>query len=271
MEYFPFGETFIEERTDAEYTSYLFNGKELDEETGLYYYGARYYDPRISMFYGVDPLAEKHSELSPFLYVLNNPLRYIDPDGRTEKERKEALKAAQNLIGVKYEAEIPQNERVKTGQLDCSGLVRFAIMQNPTIEDPFEGKTGNGVSRIMESSISVDKDDIVDGDMVVIKSGGNENGHIGFVKDVKRNDDGKVVGYTMLHSEAYWENGEFNGGGDINETKINVGGNRGYSRDKYNHRFFKWDTQEGPQIDEVKVLGEGEVFLEPITDIDFTL
>jgi RHS repeat-associated protein len=80
-QYFPFGETFIEERTDAEYTSYLYNGKELDEETGLYYYGARYYDPRISMFYGVDPLAERGSEWSPYAYAFNNPILFVDPDG----------------------------------------------------------------------------------------------------------------------------------------------------------------------------------------------
>jgi hypothetical protein len=41
----PFGEVFIEERNKKWNTPYLFNAKELDEETGLYYYGARYYDP----------------------------------------------------------------------------------------------------------------------------------------------------------------------------------------------------------------------------------
>ena len=55
----------------------------LDEETGLYYYGARYYDPKISMFYGVDPRAEKYYNLSPYNYVDNNPLKYIDPNGDT--------------------------------------------------------------------------------------------------------------------------------------------------------------------------------------------
>ncbi|WP_439183391.1 RHS repeat domain-containing protein [Carboxylicivirga taeanensis] len=82
MEYFPFGETFIEERTDAEYTAYLYNGKELDAETGLYYYGARYYDPRISMWYGVDPLTGKYPNHSPFEYTFNNSLNVIDPDGK---------------------------------------------------------------------------------------------------------------------------------------------------------------------------------------------
>jgi RHS repeat-associated protein len=82
VQYFPFGETFVEERTGTKYTPYLYNGKELDEETGLYYYHARYYDPRISMFYGVDPLAEKGAGFSPYLYCFNNPLNLTDPDGK---------------------------------------------------------------------------------------------------------------------------------------------------------------------------------------------
>ena len=82
VQYFPFGETFVEERTGTRYTPYLYNGKELDEETGLYYYHARYYDPRVSMFYGVDPLAEKYIGISSYAYVGNNPLIFVDPDGR---------------------------------------------------------------------------------------------------------------------------------------------------------------------------------------------
>ena len=50
VEYVPFGEVFIEERNNKWNTPYLFNAKEFDEETGLYYYGARYYDPRLSVW-----------------------------------------------------------------------------------------------------------------------------------------------------------------------------------------------------------------------------
>ncbi len=81
VEYVPFGEVFIEERNSTWNTPYLFNGKELDEETGLYYYGARYYNPRISLWYGVDPLAEK--TMTPYAYcyysisTFNNPVRTI--------------------------------------------------------------------------------------------------------------------------------------------------------------------------------------------------
>ncbi len=60
---------------------YKFNGKEQDEETGLYYYGARYYDAKECRFYGVDPMAEKYTEISSYAYCANNPIMLIDPDG----------------------------------------------------------------------------------------------------------------------------------------------------------------------------------------------
>ena len=81
LEYFSFGETFVEEHSNTNRTPYLFNGKELDEETGLYYYGARYYDARTSVLLSVDPLADEFLSVSPYNFNFNNPLRFIDPDG----------------------------------------------------------------------------------------------------------------------------------------------------------------------------------------------
>jgi len=71
------------EQMDGSYNNpYKFNAKELDEDTGLYYYGARYYNPRLSIWYGVDPLAEKMPSWSPYSYSFNNPVNFVDPDGR---------------------------------------------------------------------------------------------------------------------------------------------------------------------------------------------
>jgi RHS repeat-associated protein len=81
VEYVPFGEVFIEERNNTWNTPYLFNGKELDEETGLYYYGARYYNPRESLWLSVDPLAEDYPNVSPYAYTFQNPVKFIDPTG----------------------------------------------------------------------------------------------------------------------------------------------------------------------------------------------
>jgi len=76
----PFGESMVEHNQSQYYgNQYKFNGKELDAATGMYYYGARYYDPRLSIFISVDPLAEQTME--PYQYVSNNPIMLIDPDG----------------------------------------------------------------------------------------------------------------------------------------------------------------------------------------------
>ncbi len=66
IEYVPFGEVFIEERNNKWNTPFLFNAKEVDEETGLYYYGARYYDPRTSVWISADPLQEKYPNVSSY-------------------------------------------------------------------------------------------------------------------------------------------------------------------------------------------------------------
>ena len=65
----------------GEFWMLTFNGKELDQETGLYYYGARYMNPRTSLWYGVDPLAEKYPEIGGYIYCHNNPIILTDPTG----------------------------------------------------------------------------------------------------------------------------------------------------------------------------------------------
>jgi RHS repeat-associated protein len=83
----PFGETFAEQQIQGKYVNpYKFNAKELDTETGFYYYGARYYNPRLSIWYGSDPLAEKMPSWSPYTYTFDNPVRYTDPTGMEKKD-----------------------------------------------------------------------------------------------------------------------------------------------------------------------------------------
>ena len=79
----PFGESMAEQSSLGYFQSpYKFNGKELDKETGLYYYGARYYDPRTSVWLSVDPLVEKMPNQSPYNYCSNNSISFFDPDGK---------------------------------------------------------------------------------------------------------------------------------------------------------------------------------------------
>jgi RHS repeat-associated protein len=102
---------------------YLYNGKELDAETGFYYYGARYYDPKSSLWLSVDPLAEKMPDFSAYAYAFNNPVMFVDPTGMEGEWHWEDKKLvsdegdnAQTLskflgIGLNSANEIIKNER----------------------------------------------------------------------------------------------------------------------------------------------------------------
>jgi len=93
LEYFPFGEAWVEENSNQQRTPYLFTAKELDEETGLYYFGKRYYDPRTSVWQSADPIVGRYVNGAPaggvynsinlalYSYSFLGPIRYRDPDG----------------------------------------------------------------------------------------------------------------------------------------------------------------------------------------------
>lgn len=102
VEYIAFGEVLFEEHSSSFSSPYLFNGKELDRETNLSYYGARYLDMKTSLWLNVDNLAlynpifedefyfeGQHNggvfhngNLSPYIYCYQNPIVYQDPNGK---------------------------------------------------------------------------------------------------------------------------------------------------------------------------------------------
>ena len=91
VECVPFGEDFgwslspvegHQQNTAAYYTPYTFSGKERDMETGLSYFGARYYDAGLSIWLSVDPMSDKYPSLSAYNYCAWNPVMLVDPDGR---------------------------------------------------------------------------------------------------------------------------------------------------------------------------------------------
>jgi RHS repeat-associated protein len=98
--YLPYGELLVDEHSSSESMPYKFNGKQLDDETGLYYYGARYMNPVASVWYGVDPLVEKYSNISGFCYVKDNPLKFVDYKGE-EPTASEAARMAAHVYGDK--------------------------------------------------------------------------------------------------------------------------------------------------------------------------
>ena len=86
-EYHPFGTTSYrsgKSETEASLKRYKYVGKERDEESGLYYYGARYYAAWICRFVSVDPLQFEYPYYAPYQYAGNKPITYIDLDGLEE-------------------------------------------------------------------------------------------------------------------------------------------------------------------------------------------
>jgi RHS repeat-associated protein len=83
----PWGEN-LENQYAKSYTSFSsrfrFNGKEWDEETGNFYYGARYYDPKVSVWLSVDPLSSEAPGWTPYRFCFNNPVMITDPTGLLE-------------------------------------------------------------------------------------------------------------------------------------------------------------------------------------------
>ncbi len=81
IRYYPYGG--ISQMSGSE-TDYLFTGKENDghAEGDLTYFGARYYDPIIGRWLIPDPLAGKYPSLSSYVYAANNPMKFIDPNGK---------------------------------------------------------------------------------------------------------------------------------------------------------------------------------------------
>jgi RHS repeat-associated protein len=124
----PFGETMAEQHSQtADYDNrWKFTGHELDRETGLYYAGARYFDPKISIWLSVDPLAEKYPNWNPYNYVMQNPINLIDPTGMCPEEGDPQKKQNVNVVvlpknipktdvainNIKYSAENDLDENV---------------------------------------------------------------------------------------------------------------------------------------------------------------
>ncbi|MBW4891121.1 RHS repeat-associated core domain-containing protein [Mucilaginibacter sp. HMF5004] len=99
--------------------NYLYNGKELRDQFNEYDYGARYYDPVIARWTGIDPLVEDYEHLSPYNYAENNPINNIDIDGMWSRSTnadnddgkpKPAPPAPKPLKEVIIKGKLPQSE-----------------------------------------------------------------------------------------------------------------------------------------------------------------
>ena len=124
MDYYPFGAQFCHSGTDNNVQLYRYNGKEFDKMHGLntYDYGARQYNPITARWDRIDPLCEKYYSVSPYVYCMNNPVRYVDTDGRFPSMWKAMLNHRLSEMEAKFTGSVvgdivyDRNARTKNGR-----------------------------------------------------------------------------------------------------------------------------------------------------------
>jgi RHS repeat-associated protein len=169
IEYLPFGEVMVQQSTNNIFENvYKFNAKELDESTGYYYYGARYYDPAISIFLSVDPLAEKYPGINPYTYVANNPINFTDPTGMVIEpgSQKQWDKQKQNVVN--------ELDRLQ-GKID---RLNSKAESKGWSTEKLAGKIGNMQERVNSLNGTIDNLGVLEASSQVyaLKSGAGEQG-----------------------------------------------------------------------------------------------
>ncbi len=129
-DYYPFGKRWNDGSSPLASNRHRYNGKEEQAFLGLPYtdYGARQYDPDAGIWHGMDKLSEKYYPVSPYAFCGNNPISYIDPDGR---DRRLVIDEKNKIISV----QATYYHDVNTGSYIGAGVKVFNDMENLSYTD----------------------------------------------------------------------------------------------------------------------------------------
>jgi len=231
-DYYPFGLTFNSyQRSYSKANNFKYNGKEGQEGTGWYDYGARNYDASLGRWFNIDPLAERAVNWTPYRYAFNNPLRFIDPDGRFELDKETAekypeLKKFLQDLASNFEN---KSQEFKNAFYETSGLNEEQTMEMLTygsgpllqIED-LDGKDRNGDGKPdkVNGEAWPEKDE--EGNIQPANNGKGlvklDDDVVGKYEYAKTNGEKQVgsilVESTLLHEGTHFGNFKVNGNGN---------------------------------------------------------
>ncbi len=165
-EYHPYGTTSYQAMNAAIHAvakRYRYTGKERDEESGLYYHGARYYIPWLCRWSAVDPLESDYAGMSPYNYSFNNPVIYNDPSGMEGEDEvnNPDIKRDENNRIISYKDK-PIIERLnKDGSIDILGVEgdKYTVLETTLspveIKESFWNKFKNKIGKIFDDFLII--------------------------------------------------------------------------------------------------------------------
>ena len=113
---------------------HTFSAKERDSETGLSYFGSRYYSSDLSIWLSVDPVSDKYPSLSPYVYCADNPVKLVDPNG--EEIGEPPLK---RIVNLGFQSKTFQKLFRKSG-LTIENMSDIISFGNQSIMNPYTKK-----------------------------------------------------------------------------------------------------------------------------------
>ncbi len=154
---------------------HTFSAKEKDTETGLSYFGSRYYSSDLSIWLSVDPMSDKYSSMSPYTYCANNPIKLVDPNG---EEISEHIDKYGNIIAHYDDGD-------NSVYLHKSGTTEADISAQRKVSN----NTGGEGKKIGELGGNIDMMSFFENKLAKSASEAKKKGIFGYYKKVKKDGE----------------------------------------------------------------------------------